>query len=49
LRVDSADRRSIGLRWTGMGEHLDLDVDFGAGRATISDDRGTREIASWAP
>jgi sucrose 6(F)-phosphate phosphorylase len=49
LCVDTADGRSVGLRWTGSGEHIDLDVDFGAGRATITDARGTREIASWAP
>jgi sucrose phosphorylase len=49
LCVDSPDVRSVGLSWTGKGEHIDLEVNFGAGRATISDTRGTREIASWAP
>lgn len=49
LCVDSRDGRSIGLHWTGKGEHIDLDADFGVGRATISDGDGIREIASWAP
>jgi len=47
LCVDGGDGRSIGLRWTTEGGRLELNVDFGAGHASVSDGDETHEIASW--
>ena len=49
LCVESADGRSISMRWTNDDRHLDLDVDFEDGRACLSDGGDAREIASWVP
>jgi sucrose 6(F)-phosphate phosphorylase len=49
LYVESGEGRLISLRWTNDDTRLDLDVDFGAGRACISDGGDARDIASWVP
>ena len=49
LAVESADAGTVRLRWALDQSHITLDVDFGAGRAWVTDMEATREIACWAP
>jgi sucrose phosphorylase len=49
LCVESRDQRTIALRWTSGDSSLGLNVDFGAGQASVVDEGITRQIASWAP
>jgi sucrose phosphorylase len=49
LSVERPDDRTISLHWTALERSLTLAVNFGTGRASISDGGIAREVAAWAP
>jgi sucrose 6(F)-phosphate phosphorylase len=49
LRIETVNEGALSMRWALGDERLDLDVDFGAGLARITDGGHPREIASWTP
>jgi sucrose phosphorylase len=49
LRVEAPGERSIALRWTNGEHEIALDLDCGAGRASLAEVGVERQIAAWRP